>query len=129
MSYRRTLSCLTVAMLVAAAFVVPTAMAMPIDPTGGADALEPAPSAQQDQRGEAAVERSRPPASPRALPGPPTWPEHPTPINRAPAPAVSDGDGGGSDDFPVVLLVIGGALVLCGGTAAVVMRVRTRHAH
>jgi hypothetical protein len=129
MSYRRTLSCLIVAILAAAALAVPTAMAMPDDPTGPADASQAAASAQQDKRGEAAAERSQTPANPRSLPGPPTWPEHPTPINRAPAPAVSDGDGGGSDDFPVVLLVIGGALVLCGGTAAAVMRLRTRHAH
>jgi hypothetical protein len=128
MSHRRTLSCLTVAMLVAAALAVPTAMAMPIDATGPADASQAAPSAQQDQRGEAAAERSQPPANPRSVPGPPTWPEHPTPINRAPAEPVSD-DGGGSDDFPVALLVIGGALVLCGATAATVVRVRTRHAH
>jgi hypothetical protein len=128
MSHRKTLSCLTVAMLLAAAFAVPTAMAMPTDPTGPANDSQTTPSAQDDKRGEAAAERSRPPAvHPRAIP--PTWPEHPTPINRAPAQPVSSGEGGGSDDFPVVLLVIGGALVLCGGMAVTAMRLRARHAH
>jgi hypothetical protein len=106
MSYRRSLSCLTVAMLLAAAFAVPTAMAKPVDPTGAAEDTATAPR-----------------------PNPPTWPEHPTPINRAPAQPVSTGDGGGSDDFPVVLIVIGGALVLCGGLAATAVHVRARHAH
>jgi hypothetical protein len=128
MSYRRMLSGLTVAMLAAAALAVPTAMAMPTDPTGPANDSQTTPSAQQERRGEAAAERSRPPVShPRAIP--PTWPEHPTPINRAPAESVSSGDGGASDDFPVVLLVIGGALVLCGGMAVTAMRLRARHAH
>jgi hypothetical protein len=124
MSHRRTLQCLTVAMLLAAAFAVPTAMAMPIDPTGPANDSAAAPSAQQDMRGEAAAEPNQS-VSPQRLP----QPDQPTPINRVPAQAVTDGDAGGSDDFPVVLLVIGGALVLCAGTAAVAMRVRTRHAH
>jgi hypothetical protein len=128
MSHRRMLSCLTVAMLLAAAFAVPSAMARPIDPTGPANDSQATPAGKQDQRGEAAAERSRPPVShPRAIP--PTWPEHPAPINRAPAEFVSNGDGGGSDDFPVVLLVIGGALVLCGGMAVTAMRIRARHAH
>jgi hypothetical protein len=128
MSHRKTLSCLMVATLVAAAFAVPTAIAMPTDPTGPANDSQAAPSAQQDKRGEAAAERPRPQVShPRAIP--PTWPEHPTPINRAPAQPVSSGEGGGSDDFPVVLLVIGGALVLCGGMAVTAMRLRARHAH
>jgi hypothetical protein len=122
MSHRRTLQCLTVAMLLAAAFAVPTALAMPIDPTGPANDSAAAPSAQQDMRGEAAAEPNQS-ASPQRLP----QPDQPTPINRVPAQAVTDG--GGSDDFPVVVLVIGGALVLCAGTAAVAMRVRTRHAH
>jgi hypothetical protein len=128
MSHRKTWSCLAVAVLVAAACAVPNATAFPIDPTGPAEDSQAAPSAQQDRRGEAAAEPSRP-AYPRYVPGPPTWPEHPTPINRAPAQPVSDGDGGGSDDFPVALLLIGGALAVCGGTAAAVMRLRTRHAH
>jgi hypothetical protein len=127
MSYRRSLSCLTVAMLLAAAFAVPTAMAMPTDPTGPAEDSQAAPSAQNDRRGEAAAERSRPSVHPRAIP--PTWPMNPAPINPTPAQPVSTGDGGGSDDFPVVLIVIGGALVLCGGVAATAVHVRARHAH
>jgi hypothetical protein len=111
MSYRRSLSCLAAAMLLAAAFAVPTAVAMPTDPTGPAQDKAAAPTPH-----------------PRAVP--PTWPENPAPINRAPAQPVSTGDDGGSDDFPVVLVaVIGGVLVLCGGLAVTAMRVRARHAH
>jgi hypothetical protein len=128
MSYRSMLSCLTVVALLAAAFAVPSAMARPSDPTGPANDSQAAPAEKQGQRSGPGTERSRPPVShPRAIP--PTWPEHPTPINRAPAESVSSGDGGGSDDFPVVLLVIGGALVLCGGMAMTAMRLRARHAH
>jgi hypothetical protein len=133
MSYRRSLSCLTIAMLLAATFAVPTAMAMPIDPTSGTEDTSTTPSAQQDRRGESAAERSSAPAArptphPRAIP--PTWPMNPAPINPTPAQPVSTGDGGGSDDFPVVLVaVIGGVLVLCGGMALTAMRVRARHAH
>jgi hypothetical protein len=132
MSHRKTLSRLTLASLVAAALAAPAASAMPTDPTGARDAIIRPGSAkpdsvQQDRRGEAAAERSSP-TVPRQLPGPPTWPmHHPEPIDRAPANVV-DGGGGGGDEVPVLAIVIGGALVLAGGTAATV-RHRARVAH
>jgi hypothetical protein len=130
MSYRRTLSSLIVALLAATVLAVPAAMAMPTDPTGPADASQATPPVKRDLRGEAAAESSRPSVSPQRLPGPPTWPEHPAPINPTQAEPVSTGDGGGSDDFPVVLVaVIGGVLVLCGGAAVTAMHARTGHAH
>jgi hypothetical protein len=134
MSHRKTLSRLTIASLAAAALAAPAASAMPTDPTGPRDAsIRPSTakqdSVQQDRRGEAAAERSSP-TVPRQLPGPPTWPTHPQPIDQAPAKVV-DGDGGGGDDVPVLAIVIGGALVLAGGTAvtAVTVRHRARAAH
>jgi hypothetical protein len=51
---------------------------------------------------------------------------HPLPINRAPAQTV---DAGGGDDAPALALVIGGALVLAGGTALTAVRHRVRTAH
>jgi hypothetical protein len=131
MSHRKTLSRLTLASLVAAALAAPAASAMPTDPTGPRDAIvrpgtAKQDSAQQDRRGEAAAERSSP-TVPRQLPGPPTWPMHPQPIDRAPANVV-DGDGGGGDGVPVLAIIIGGALVLAGGTA-VTVRHRARVAH
>jgi hypothetical protein len=129
MSPRKTLSRLTIASRAAAALAAPAASAMPTDPTGPRDAvIRPSTanqdSVQQDRRGEAAAERSSP-TVPRQLPGPPTWPMHPQPIDHAPAKVV-DGDGGGGDDVPVLAIVIGGALVLAGGTAVTAVTVRHR---
>ena len=61
------------------------------------------------------------------LAGPPTWPENPQPLNRAPAqPAGDSGDG---DDVPVLALVIGGTLLLAGGMAVTAVRLRAPTAH
>jgi hypothetical protein len=126
MSHRKYLSRLALAALAAAALAAPAATAMPADPI----VMEtlPPPSTQDDRRSENAADPSPPPvAHPRAIP--PTWPENPEPIGRSqPQSAVDGGDGGGTD-VPVVLIAIGGALVLAGGTAYAVTRQRTRAAH
>jgi hypothetical protein len=135
MSHRKTLSRLTLASLVAAALAAPAATAMPTDPTGAAQdefihsSTTKPDSVAPDRRGEAAAERSSP-IVPRQLPGPPTWPTHPQSIDPAPA-KVADGDGGGGDDVPVLAIILGGALVVAGGTAAtaVTLRHRARVAH
>jgi len=136
MSHRKTLSRLTVASLAAAALAAPAATAMPVDPTAGTvkdhwQAHMPVnpKSAHQDLRSEAASGASGSPLRHPSLAGPPTWPEHPQVIHRAPAPPAGGGGGGGEDDAPVLLLAIGGALVLGGGMAVTAVRLRARTAH
>ena len=114
MSHRKTLSRLTVASLAAAALAAPAATAKPIDPTGA--------SAADMHRG---TETAPPVRHPRAL-APPTWPEDSLPVNRAPAQTV---DAGGGGDDAVLALVIGGALVLAGGSALTAVRHRAHTAH
>ena len=130
MSHRKTLSRLTIASLAAAALAAPAATAMAADPAATKDprqmdmhasTVKKPESAHQDMRGEAAS--GAPLRHPR-LAGPPTWPEHPQPINRAPAPLTGGGDGGGDDDVPVPLLIVGGALLL-GGMTVTAVRLRT----
>jgi hypothetical protein len=145
-----TLSRLLIASLSVAALAAPAAVAKPIDMHAStvtkpepanqdmrteAAALPAYPSpatkpAQMDLRSENAVDPSRKPApaTPRVLPGPPTWPMHPKPIATAPGPVADDGDGGGVD-APVVALIIAGVLALGGGMTVVTLRHRTRVAH
>ena len=74
----------------------------------------------RDLRGEAAADGTR--TAVRPLPGPPTWPEHPTPIapRVAPAPVT----GGTDDDAPVVLIALLGALALGGVAVFTITRFR-----
>ncbi len=129
MSHRKTLSRVTVASLAAVALAAPAATAMPVDPAGTRQAdvsVNPVTKESVHQRGEPAVERSRLSVpNPRSVP--PWWAEWAGHHAGAQTAGGSVDDGG--DDVPVALLVIGGALVLAGGTAAVAaFRPRTRTA-
>jgi hypothetical protein len=144
-----TLPRLLIASLTAVAVAAPAAVAQPIDPQGTTAPVQreavqtdlrtensklpafPSPATkatQTDLRSENAIDPSRKPApsSPRALPGPPTWPMHPKPITPANAPAAADDGDGGGIDLPVALIGIAGVLALGGGLTVMAMRTRNR---
>jgi len=80
------------------------------------------PDMVRDLRGEAAADGPR--TAVRPLPGPPTWPEHPSPIAPRVAPGPVTDTGGTDDDFPVVLIALLGALALGGVAVFTITRVR-----
>jgi hypothetical protein len=148
---RKIITRLAVATLAAMTVAVPAATAKPIDPAAAGprqtdmhastvqkpkldhrgEATKPESRAlvlkpQPDSRGEATKPESRVPAPPPV--GMPTWPVNPTPLTPpTPAPLVADGGNGvGDDGFPVVLIVIAGALALGGAMAATGLRLRAR---
>ena len=149
MSPRKTLTRIAALGLATAAAAAPAAGAMPIDqsypayPTPGdlrGEAAQSYPAyptpgdlrgeaaadgkstadVGRDLRGEAAADGTR--TAVRPLPGPPTWPENPTPIapRVAPAPVT----GGTDDDAPVVLIALIGALALGGVAVFTITRFR-----
>ncbi len=142
MAARITLPRLTLAALAAAALAAPAATAMPAEgikmDMHASTVTKPEPAAK-DLRGEAAADPSPTPdvrtqtlpAYPRAIPprvAPPTWPANPRAIPpSAPTETAPIGDGGGSD-VPVLVLLLGGAVVLAGGAIVTTHRMRERTA-
>ncbi len=126
MPHGNNLSRLLIATLAAGAIAAPAAVAMPIGPVN--EGGQSTTTHRMDLRGEASKPTPRAPASPRQLPGPPTWPMHPTPITPAPAAVADDGDGGGVD-APIVAAIIAGALALGTGFTVAGLRHRTDVAH
>jgi hypothetical protein len=65
-----------------------------------------------------------------SFPGPPAFPENPTPLppRAVPVTGVGGGDGGGVD-LPVVLLIIAGTLAIGSGIVVAANRGHTRTAY
>jgi hypothetical protein len=126
MPHGNTLSRLLIATLAAGAIAAPAAGAMPMLDSGG----ESAPVQKMDMRGEATkpTETKPAPASPRQLPGPPTWPMHPKPITPTQVVVADDGDGGGVD-APILAAIIAGTLAVGAGFTVAGLRHRTNVAH
>jgi hypothetical protein len=99
-----------------------------VDRRGEAAAESAVKPAKVDLRGEAAADPSRAPVSRPPLPGPPTWPAHPTPL-MAPTTAVVADDGDGGIDIPASVFIVAGTLLAAGGMGAAALRFRTRVAH
>jgi hypothetical protein len=152
MPYRKNISRLALASLLAAAVSGPAAMAKPALDTSVSPVQKPTPGAQ-DKRSESAKEQSVAPQTktavsgdrrspdakdqtraPRAqapLPGPPTWPAYPRALTPPAQPATT-GDGGDIDvEWPVAVLALAGTLLLGGGLAVAGyrLRVQARPAH
>jgi hypothetical protein len=99
-----------------------------VDLRGEAAADSAVKPAKVDLRGEAAADPSRAPVSRPPLPGPPTWPAHPTPL-KAPTTAVVADDGDGGIDIPASVFIVAGTLLAAGGMGVAALRLRTRVAH
>ena len=150
-THRRILHRLALASLAALCIGAPVASAAPIDPPGTGATTTQDPRQQdmhastvqkpgkvvvvRDARGESAAGGGTTggTATKAPLPGPPTWPENPTPLPQPEQQPVATGD---SDDIgidlPVALLILAGTLALGGGLAVAGMKARahtTRTAH
>ena len=145
MQYRKHLSALATAPLLAAAIAAPAATAQPIDP----GAFHTAAAVQQDLRGEAATGGARAPIvrqsvvsaqdlrseasadtarAPETAPGVPTWPVNPKPLTPVSQP-VADGGGDGDIDWPLSVLALFGSLLLGGSLGVAGTRYRTARTH
>ena len=81
--------------LAAAALAAPTAIARPTDtPPTATAAVQEQDLRSPDARDAAANPRDAREAAFRPLPGPPTWPTNPQPINSAPAAEATDSGNG-----------------------------------
>jgi hypothetical protein len=116
MSNSRMLSRLVLAALVAVLIAAPASSAMQAGPHGDAAMM-------LDARGEAAASGGGTGAAAGTA-----LPSRPTPLPPR-AVSIPDGDVGGGVDLPVVLLLIGGALAVCGAMAVGADRLQTRTAH
>lgn len=147
MPYRKNISRLAVAALLAAAVAAPTAMAQPALDTNVSPGQKPAPGTQDrrsesvreqsvvpqtkapatgDLRSESAKDQTRAPQPRGPFPGPPTWPAYPRALTP-PAETVATGDGDGGDvEWPVAVLALAGTLLLGGGLGAAAYRLRAQ---
>jgi hypothetical protein len=109
--------------LAAAALAAPTAIARPADtPPTATAAVQEQDLRAVDARDAAAKPRDAREAAARPLPGPPTWPTNPQPINSVPAAEATDS--GNGIGWATIAIGIAGSLLAVGAIAGIAGRTR-----